>query len=34
MAEKTFSAEEIINKLREGEVLTGQEKTIREICTE
>ena len=31
MAKKTFSAEEIINKLREAEVLLSQGKTIAEI---
>ncbi len=32
MAKKTFKAEEIINKLREAEVLTSQGKTVSEIC--
>jgi transposase InsO family protein/transposase-like protein len=32
MAKKTFSAEDIINKLREVEVLTSQGKTISEVC--
>jgi len=32
MAKKTFSAEDIINKLREAEVMTSQGKTISEIC--
>jgi transposase-like protein len=32
MAKKKFSAEEIINKLREAEVLTSQGKTVEEIC--
>ncbi len=32
MAKKTFSAEEIINKLREAEVLISQGKTVAEIC--
>jgi putative transposase len=31
MAKKTFSAEDIINKLREAEVLLSQGKTIAEI---
>jgi transposase-like protein len=31
MAKKTFSAEEIINKLREAEVLLSQGKTVAEI---
>jgi len=29
---KVFSAEQIIMKLREAEVLLGQEKSIQEIC--
>lgn len=32
MAKKTFSAEEIINKLREAEVLISQGKTVAEVC--
>ena len=32
MAKKTFSAEDIINKLREAEVLLSQGKTVAEIC--
>jgi putative transposase len=32
MAKKTFKAEDIINKLREAEVLTSQGKTVAEIC--
>jgi putative transposase len=32
MAKKTFSAEEIIGKLREAEVLTSQGKTVSEVC--
>lgn len=32
MAKKTFSAEDIINKLCEAEVLLSQEKTVAEIC--
>lgn len=32
MAKKTFKAEDIINKLREAEVLTSQGKTVNEIC--
>ena len=32
MAKKTFKAEDIINKLREAEVLTSQGKTVSEIC--
>ena len=32
MAKKKFKAEEIINKLREAEVLTSQGKTVSEIC--
>lgn len=32
MAKKTFSAEDIINKLREAEVLISQGKTVAEIC--
>lgn len=32
MAKKTFSAEDIINKLREAEVLTSQGKTVSEVC--
>jgi len=32
MAKKTFTAEVIINKLREAEVLTSQGKTVSEIC--
>lgn len=31
MAKKTFSAEDIINKLREAEVLLSQGKTVAEI---
>ncbi len=31
MAKKTFSTEDIINKLREAEVLTSQGKTMSEI---
>lgn len=31
MAKKTFSAEDIINKLREAEVLISQGKTIAEV---
>jgi len=32
MAKKTFRAEEIINKLREAEVLTSQAKTVSGVC--
>jgi putative transposase len=32
MAKRTFKAEDIINKLREAEVLTSQGKTVSEIC--
>jgi len=32
MAKKTFKAEDIINKLREAEVLASQGKTVGEIC--
>lgn len=32
MAKKTFSAEDIINKLREAEVMISQGKTVAEIC--
>ena len=32
MAKKTFSAEQIIGKLREAEVLTSQGKTVEEAC--
>ena len=32
MPKKTFKAENIINKLREAEVLTSQGKTIEEVC--
>ncbi len=32
MAKKAFKAEDIINKLREAEVLTSQGKTVSEIC--
>lgn len=32
MAKKTFKPEDIINKLREAEVLTSQGKTVGEIC--
>jgi putative transposase len=32
MAKKTFSAEEIINKLREAKVLISQGKTVAEMC--
>ena len=32
MAKKRFSAENIITKLREAEVLTSQGKTIEEVC--
>lgn len=32
MAKKTFKPEEIINKLREAEVLTSQGKTVSEVC--
>ena len=32
MAKKTFRAEEIINKLREAEVLTSQPKTVSGVC--
>ena len=32
MAKKTFKAEDIINKLREAEVLTSQGKTVSEVC--
>ena len=32
MAKKTFSAEQIIGKLREAEVLTSQGKTVSEVC--
>lgn len=32
MAKKTFSAEQIIGKLREAEVLTSQGKTVEEVC--
>ena len=31
MAKKTFNAEDIINKLREAEVLISQGKTIAEV---
>lgn len=29
---KRFTSEQIILKLREAEVLLGQEKTVREVC--
>ena len=29
---KTYSAEQIIMKLREADVLIGQGKTVRELC--
>jgi len=32
MAKKRFTAEEIIGKLREAEVLSAQGQSIREIC--
>ncbi len=32
MAKKAFSAEDIINKLREAEVLISQGKTVAEVC--
>lgn len=32
MAKKTFKAEDIINKLREAEVLNSQGKTVSEVC--
>ncbi len=32
MAKKTFSAEQIIGKLREAEVLTSQGKSVEEVC--
>lgn len=32
MAKKTFNAEDIINKLREAEVLISQGKTVAEVC--
>lgn len=32
MAKKRFSAEDIITKLREAEVLTSQGKAIEEVC--
>lgn len=32
MAKKTFRAEDIINKLREAEVLTSQGKTVSQVC--
>ena len=32
MAKKSFKPEDIINKLREAEVLTSQGKTVGEIC--
>jgi len=32
MAKKTFKPEDIINKLREAEVLTSQGKTVSEVC--
>ncbi len=32
MAKKTFSAEQIIGKLREAEVLTSQGKSMEEVC--
>lgn len=32
MAKKTFRAEEIINKLREAEVLSSQGETVSEVC--
>ena len=32
MPKKTFKAEDIINKLREAEILTSQGKTIEEVC--
>jgi transposase-like protein len=32
MAKKVFKPEEIINKLREAEVLSGQGKSVAEIC--
>ena len=32
MAKKAFKAEDIINKLREAEVLTSQGKTVSEVC--
>ena len=33
MAKQRFTAEEIIHKLREADVLIGQGKTIAEACT-
>lgn len=32
MAKRTFSAEQIISKLREAEVLISQGKTVSEVC--
>ena len=32
MAKKAFSSEDIINKLREAEVLISQGKTVAEVC--
>jgi transposase-like protein len=32
MAKKKYSAEDIITKLREAEVLTSQGKTVEEVC--
>lgn len=32
MAKKTFNAVDIINKLREAEVLISQGKTVAEVC--
>ncbi len=32
MAKKTYKAEDIINKLREAEVLTSQGKSVSEVC--
>ena len=32
MSRKRFSAEEIVNKLREADVLLSQEKTISQVC--
>lgn len=32
MPGKRFSAEEIVNKLREADVLLSQEKTIAQVC--
>ena len=32
MPKRTFKAEDILNKLREAEVLTSQGKTLEEVC--